>query len=110
MMLESVTRLPVRPRIGPDCSPRARRLARAAARLALSAVIGACAIQSALADEHHPNAAQGPIRQACSVEIQTYCSDVTPGEGRLRACLSAHRDELTTDCRNALDSGNSRGD
>jgi Golgi apparatus protein 1 len=87
-----------------------RSISRRSAQVALAALVGTCAIPCALAEEHRPNAAQGPIRQACSVEIQTYCSDVTPGDGRLRACLSSHRDELTTDCRNALDSGNSRGD
>jgi Golgi apparatus protein 1 len=88
-----------------------RSISRRPAQVTLAALIGACAVQcAALAAEHRPAAAQGPIRQACSVEIQTYCSDVTPGDGRLRSCLSSHRDELTTACREALDSGNSRGD
>jgi len=84
------------------CTPRAR--------LSTLALIAVCASPSALAQEQHPLAAQGPIRQACSVEIQNYCADVTPGDGRLRACLASHRDELTQACRDALDSGNSRGD
>jgi cysteine rich repeat protein len=82
----------------------------ARARLGALALIGSCAIPTAFAQEHHVSAAQGPIRQACSVEIQNYCSDVTPGDGRLRACLASHRDQLTQACRDALDSGNSRGD
>jgi cysteine rich repeat protein len=82
----------------------------ARARLTALALIGMGAVPRTFAQEHHALAAQGPIRQACSVEIQNYCSDVTPGDGRLRACLSSHRDELTQACRDALDSGNSRGD
>jgi hypothetical protein len=85
-------------------------ISRRPASVTLAALIGACAIPSAMAQEHRTTAAQGPLRQACSVEIQTYCSDVTPGDGRLRACLSSHRDELTSACREVLDSGNSRGD
>jgi len=84
------------------CMPRAR--------LSALALIAIGASPGAFAEEQHPLAAQGPIRQACSVEIQNYCADVTPGDGRLRACLASHRDELTQACRDALDSGNSRGD
>ena len=79
-------------------------------RLCALALVGICAIPSGFAQEQRPLAAQGPIRQACSVEIQNYCADVTPGDGRLRSCLASHRDQLTQACRDALDSGNSRGD
>jgi Cysteine rich repeat len=110
MMVESFPRRPVQPVCAHDRPRRVPRRQVAVVGIALSTLIGLGAAQGARAEEHRLAAAQGPIRQACSVEIQTYCSDVTPGDGRLRACLSSHRDELTTDCRNALDSGNSRGD
>jgi hypothetical protein len=39
---------------------------------------------------------------ACEPEIETYCSQVTPGEGRLLACFVAHEDKLSGDCSWAL--------
>ena len=39
----------------------------------------------------------------CSHEIQTYCQDVTPGEGRIVACLQAYEDKVSAICRAALD-------
>jgi Cysteine rich repeat len=35
-------------------------------------------------------------------EFETYCKDVTPGEGRLLACLYAYEDKLSTRCEYAL--------
>ena len=34
----------------------------------------------------------------CASDIQTYCSDVTPGRGRIMACLKAHDDKLSSAC------------
>ena len=42
---------------------------------------------------------------ACEVEITTYCSQVTPGEGRLLACFYAHGDKLSGRCEYALYEG-----
>lgn len=42
---------------------------------------------------------------ACEVEIDTYCSQVTPGEGRLLACFYAHGDKLSGRCEYALYDG-----
>ncbi len=42
---------------------------------------------------------------ACEVEISTYCSQVTPGEGRLLACFYAHGDKLSGRCEYALYQG-----
>lgn len=35
----------------------------------------------------------------CKVELDTYCKDVTPGGGRVLACLHAHSDKLSDTCR-----------
>ena len=35
-------------------------------------------------------------------EIETYCKDVTPGEGRILACLFSHGDKLSGKCEYAL--------
>jgi hypothetical protein len=50
-------------------------------------------------------AAKGPVQivaQGCETELKSYCSDVTPGEGRVLACLYAHNDKITTRCEYAL--------
>ncbi len=39
---------------------------------------------------------------ACAPEIETYCSQVTPGEGRLLACAYAHEDKLSGECTWAI--------
>lgn len=45
------------------------------------------------------------VTKACENEIQTYCSQVTPGEGRLLSCFYAHEDKLSVQCINALYDG-----
>lgn len=42
------------------------------------------------------------VADGCKVEIQKYCSQVTPGEGRGLACLYAHGDKLSSKCEYAL--------
>ena len=42
------------------------------------------------------------VKQACETEITTYCSQVTPGEGRILACFFAHEDKLSGRCQYAL--------
>lgn len=40
--------------------------------------------------------------QACSLDVATYCATVTPGEGRVLACVIAHKDKVSGACRTAL--------
>ena len=40
--------------------------------------------------------------KACEPEIKTYCSQVTPGEGRLLACFYAHGDKISPSCEYGL--------
>ena len=42
------------------------------------------------------------VAKGCESEIATYCKDVTPGEGRILACLYAHADKLSGQCEYAL--------
>jgi hypothetical protein len=42
------------------------------------------------------------VTKGCEKEIKTYCKDVTPGEGRVLACLYAHEDKLSGQCEYAL--------
>jgi hypothetical protein len=42
------------------------------------------------------------VRQSCQTELTNYCSQVTPGENRLLACIYAHGDKLSGQCEKAL--------
>ena len=48
---------------------------------------------------------KGPVEivaDGCSKEIAAYCKGVTPGEGRVLACLFAYEDKLSNRCEYAL--------
>ena len=42
------------------------------------------------------------VAKGCEKELKTYCKDVTPGEGRILACLYAHGDKISGKCDYAL--------
>lgn len=42
------------------------------------------------------------VTTGCAAETTMYCSQVTPGEGRLLACFYAHEDKLSGRCQYAL--------
>jgi hypothetical protein len=42
------------------------------------------------------------VAEGCKVELESYCKAVTPGEGRVLACLYAHEDKLSGRCEYAL--------
>ena len=39
---------------------------------------------------------------SCEADLKQYCSQVTPGEGRLLHCVAAHEDKLSGQCSYAL--------
>jgi hypothetical protein len=39
---------------------------------------------------------------SCETDLKQYCSQVTPGEGRLLHCVAAHEDKLSGQCSYAL--------
>lgn len=39
---------------------------------------------------------------SCEADLKQYCSQVTPGEGRLLHCAAAHEDKLSGQCSYAL--------
>ena len=48
---------------------------------------------------------KGPVQtvaDGCKKDIETYCKGVTPGEGRVLACLFAYEDKLSNRCEYAL--------
>lgn len=42
------------------------------------------------------------VVDACRSDLETYCSQVTPGQGRLLHCVAAHEDKLSGQCEYAL--------
>jgi len=40
--------------------------------------------------------------EGCQKELTTFCKDITPGEGRILACLYAFQDKLSPRCEYAL--------
>ena len=42
------------------------------------------------------------VLEGCNSELVQYCAEVTPGEGRLLACLYAYGDQLSGQCEFAL--------
>jgi cysteine rich repeat protein len=42
------------------------------------------------------------VANGCKAELDTYCKDVTPGQGRMLACLYARNDKLSGKCEYAL--------
>ena len=69
----------------------------------LSRLVGARVVVVASASSV---AAQQPLAEqvleGCKTELKTWCESVTPGEGRLLACLYAHEDQLSGQCEFAL--------
>lgn len=42
------------------------------------------------------------VAMNCKVELDTYCKDVTPGKGRIFACLYAYSDKLSQQCQDTV--------
>jgi hypothetical protein len=42
------------------------------------------------------------VTDGCKVELEKYCKEVTPGDGRVLACLYAYGDKLSAKCEYAL--------
>jgi len=42
------------------------------------------------------------VLNSCKVEMESFCSQVTPGGGRLLHCAAAHEDKLSGQCSYAL--------
>jgi hypothetical protein len=38
------------------------------------------------------------LENSCADDIKKYCSDVTPGEGRMIYCMQAHEDKISPKC------------
>ncbi len=72
-------------------------------RVVLLAVVAMffLSISAALAVDAVDNVIE-TVDKGCKKELTSYCKHVTPGEGRILACLYAHSDKLTGQCEYAL--------
>jgi Golgi apparatus protein 1 len=73
----------------------------------MSIVAAAVMLPAAPAAAQEPAAAeQGTLLDylvaSCEGDLEKYCSEVTPGEGRLLYCVAAHEDKLSGQCSYAL--------
>jgi Cysteine rich repeat len=46
--------------------------------------------------------AQTTAQQACKADYQRLCAGVSPGGGRIVACLQSHPEQLSPACKDAL--------
>jgi hypothetical protein len=67
-------------------------------RLVAATLVAAASASSVAAQQ--PLAEQ--VLDGCKSELKSWCQSVTPGEGRLLACLYAHEDQLSGQCEFAL--------
>jgi hypothetical protein len=66
-------------------------------RAILTAAILLCASHAAFAQE-----LTSEQRNACMGDYQKYCKSVTPGGGRIIACLAKQSDKLAPACKKVL--------
>jgi len=75
-------------------------------RILLASLLSICLSLPAFAGQDP--AAQGvqdalnTFEEGCRQELTTFCKDVTPGEGRILACLYAFQDKVSPHCEFAL--------
>ena len=43
----------------------------------------------------------GELATACKGDVEKFCPDVKPGDGRLKSCLKDHRAALSKECKAA---------
>lgn len=73
--------------------------------LSVSACAGPKSKSSTQSSAEAAATAQDPLEtflQGCKTELETYCKDVTPGEGRILACIYAHGDKISGRCEYAM--------
>lgn len=50
------------------------------------------------------HAQAGPVASACQSEMEKYCADMSHGQRGVRTCLEDHQEQVSTACKEALDS------
>lgn len=75
--------------------PVVPRLTAVAVRAILSVAMLIVLLTLALAESRKD------VRIACSADYQSYCSDIRPGGGRVRECMTRNFDKLSDACKKA---------
>ena len=65
------------------------------------AVLG-CMLFSGMSSYAEEKGIVQTVADGCKQELETYCKGVTPGDGRVLACLYAFQDKLSSRCEYAL--------
>ena len=73
--------------------------------LAQILIIGVLLVLTPLASGSAQESVAEMVLKGCKKELVTYCSTVTPGRGRIAACLFAHNDKLSEPCEGMLEIG-----
>lgn len=72
-------------------------------KIGISLVVLACLLLvSGIAIAAEQKGIVATVQEGCKKELDTYCKGVTPGEGRVLACLYAFEDKLSDRCGYAL--------
>jgi len=68
--------------------------------LAASAGIATCNV--VWSQDAKPSVDMSALRSACKEDVRKFCPGVKPGGGRIKECMVAHKDELSSTCHDAL--------
>lgn len=67
--------------------------------------VGVLLVMTPLASGSAQESVAEMVLKGCKKELVSYCSTVTPGRGRIAACLFAHNDKLSEPCEGMLEIG-----
>ena len=68
----------------------------------LVAATGAVLLLSASSATAQMRPGARAVLQACKPDIARFCSQVQPGQGRIKACMKEHLPELSDPCKEGL--------
>jgi hypothetical protein len=71
-------------------------------RTLLAVVVMAVFLSTGVSTMAGENDLINTIQDGCKTELDKYCAKVTPGEGRVLACLFSYQDKLSNRCEYAL--------
>jgi hypothetical protein len=63
---------------------------------------------AAAAQQASPPPGVAHVRKLCMADIQRLCPDVQPGHGAIAMCLRDHQNDVSADCRSALQAARER--
>lgn len=75
-------------------------------KFAVWAILGIGAVTTASATAAEPS--KGSAQQACKADAERLCASVQRGEGRVGKCLQEHKDQLSAQCKDAMQRASAR--